>query len=120
MCLAGSFLLRYLSGQIENFMNLLLQAGGDPTTNMFFLLAMVGVFIFMIVLPQRKRTKEQKTFMSELDRNQDVVTASGILGKIIKIEDEIVTLEVDSKTHIRVTKNAISKELTHAIFPKKA
>ncbi len=101
-------------------MNLLLQAGGDPTTNLFFLAAMVAVFVFMIVLPQRKRTKEQKAFMSELDRNREVVTASGMLGKIIKIEGEIVTLEVDSKTHIRVTKNAISKELTDAIYPKNA
>jgi preprotein translocase subunit YajC len=44
-----------------------------------------------------------------------VVTSSGILGRISKIEEIIVTLEVSPKVYIRVTKNAISKELTENI-----
>lgn len=95
---------------------ILLQAG-DPATNMFFFLAMIGVFVFMIVLPQRKRSREQKTFMSDLKKGQKVVTSSGILGKINKIEDQIITLDLDGKTFVKITRNAISKELTDAVYP---
>lgn len=99
-------------------MSFFLQSGAGAT-NLFFFVAMIGVFIFMIVLPQRKRTKEQKTFMESLAKGQEVVTSSGILGRINKIEDQIVTLEVDTKTFLRITKNAISKELTDALTPAK-
>ena len=60
--------------------------------------------------------KEQKNFSESLDKGQEVVTASGIIGKITKMEDEIVTLEVGTKVYIRVTRNAISKEMTDALF----
>jgi preprotein translocase subunit YajC len=100
-------------------MTLLLQAGGATTTNLFFLVAMIAVFFFMIIMPQRKRTKEQKNFGEDLKTGKNVVTSSGILGRINKIEGEIVTLEVDTKTYLKVTKNAISKELTDAIYETK-
>ncbi|GDX45311.1 hypothetical protein LBMAG24_06380 [Bacteroidota bacterium] len=68
-----------------------------------------------MIRPQAKRQKEQKLFQESLDKNKDVVTSSGILGRISKIEDSIVTLEVSPKVYIRVTKNAISKELTENV-----
>jgi preprotein translocase subunit YajC len=73
------------------------------------------VFWLLMIRPQAKRQKEQKLFQESLDKNKDVVTSSGILGRISKIEDSIVTLEVSPKVYIRVTKNAISKELTENI-----
>jgi preprotein translocase subunit YajC len=73
------------------------------------------VFWLLMIRPQAKRQKEQKLFQESLDKNKDVVTSSGILGRISKIEDTIVTLEVSPKVYIRVTKNAISKELTENI-----
>ncbi|MGB3548696.1 MAG: preprotein translocase subunit YajC [Saprospiraceae bacterium] len=100
--------------------NLFLQFGGGGANNLFFLAAMLAIFVFMIFLPQRKKSKEQKTFMSDLEKGQEVVTASGILGRINKIDDSIITLDIGtggSKNFVRVTKNAISKELTDAIFP---
>ena len=57
--------------------------------------------------------------MSELRKGSRVVTASGILGTIDKVEDNIVTLNVGNKTYLQVTKNAVSKELTDAIYPAK-
>jgi preprotein translocase subunit YajC len=73
------------------------------------------VFWLLMIRPQAKRQKEQKLFQESLDKNKDVVTSSGILGRISKIEDSIVTLEVSPKVYIRVTKNAISKELTENV-----
>ena len=79
---------------------------------------MLGVIVVFMVLPQRRKSKEQKTFLESLQKGKEVVTASGILGRIDKIDDAIVTLNVGNKTYIRCTKNAISKELTDAIYPQ--
>ncbi|MEY3079603.1 MAG: hypothetical protein RL086_756 [Bacteroidota bacterium] len=96
----------------------LLQAsatGSSSWINLIFIVSMFLVFWLLMIRPQAKRQKEQKLFQESLDKNKDVVTSSGILGRISKIEDSIVTLEVSPKVYIRVTKNAISKELTENI-----
>jgi preprotein translocase subunit YajC len=96
----------------------LLQAnatGSSSWINLIFIVSMFLVFWLLMIRPQAKRQKEQKLFQDSLDKNKDVVTSSGILGRISKIEDSIVTLEVSPKVYIRVTKNAISKELTENV-----
>lgn len=96
----------------------LLQAsttGSSSWINLIFIVSMFLVFWLLMIRPQAKRQKEQKLFQESLDKNKDVVTSSGILGRISKIEDSIVTLEVSPKVYIRVTKNAISKELTENV-----
>ena len=79
------------------------------------ILLMFVVIYFFFLRPQSTRQKAQDNFMSELQKGDEVVTASGILGKINKIDDKIVTLQVDTKTFIRVTKSAISKEMTESV-----
>lgn len=96
----------------------LLQAnatGSSSWINLIFIVSMFLVFWLLMIRPQAKRQKEQKLFQDSLDKNKDVVTSSGILGRISKIEESIVTLEVSPKVYIRVTKNAISKELTENV-----
>ena len=95
-----------------------LQAAGggafDPTS-LVFMLAIFVVFYFFLIRPQQKKAKEQTKFSDSLEKGMEVVTASGIVGKINKIEDPFVTLQVDTKTFIKFTKSAISKEMTEAI-----
>lgn len=95
----------------------LLQAGGSSSiVGMLPLLAMIVVFWLFFIRPQQKKQKSQTNFISnEITKGDEVATASGIIGKISKIEDNIVTLQVDTKTFIRVTKGAISKEMTEAL-----
>lgn len=97
---------------------LLLQAGNQQAgyLNILFIALMFGVFWFFIIRPQSKKQKEQRNWLQELEKGNEVVTASGILGKITKLEDDIVTLEVGNKVFIRVTRNAISKELTDSVY----
>ena len=98
---------------------LLLQAAGNPLIQYGPLLLIFLVFYFFILRPQTQKAKKQDTFLSDLEKGSDVVTSSGMLGKITKIEDSIITLEVGNKSYIRVTKGAISKELTDEVFNKK-
>lgn len=99
---------------------LLLQAGGAGTINFLFLGAMLLIFWLFLIRPQAKRQREQKTFQDNLERGDEIVTSSGILGKITKIEDDIITIEIGNKAHLRITRNSISKEMTQAIYAKTA
>ena len=74
------------------------------------------VFWLFIIRPQAKRQKEQTNFMSSLKKDDEVVTSAGILGRITKVEENIITIEVGAKVYLRVTRSSISKELTEAIY----
>ncbi len=100
---------------------LLLQVGGSAgTINFLFLGAMLLIFWLFLIRPQAKRQREQKSFQDGLTRGEEVVTSSGILGKITRIDDEILTLEIGNKAHIRVMRNAISKEMTESVYANMA
>ncbi len=92
-----------------------LQASSDITSTLIIWALIFGVIFFFFIRPQRRKQNEQVRFMEELERGMEVVTASGIVGKVNKIEGEFITLQVDTKTFIKFTKNAISKEMTDAI-----
>jgi preprotein translocase subunit YajC len=97
---------------------LFLQAGGNFITQVGPLLLIPIVFYFFILRPQTTKQKEQVSFADALEKGKEVVTASGIIGKINKIDGNIVTLEVANGTFIRIVKSAISKEMTEAFTAK--
>ena len=66
------------------------------------------IFYFLLIRPQQKRMKEHQKFLSELRPGQKVFTTGGIVGKIVKIEGNIVWLEVDKDTNIPVVKGYIA------------
>jgi len=89
-----------------------LQSGNEALYSNIFLALMVIIFWFFFIRPQTKKAKEEKQFTEELEKGMEVVTKSGAIGKISKIETNVVTLQVDTKTFIKFTRGAISKELT--------
>jgi preprotein translocase subunit YajC len=99
-----------------NFILLQAQTDASPYSSYLFLGAMFLIFWLFFIRPQNKKQKEQKNFLSELGKGKEIVTTSGILGKITKIEEEIVTIEVASKIYLRITKSSISKEMTEAVY----
>ncbi|GGY97941.1 preprotein translocase subunit YajC [Pseudoduganella plicata] len=72
------------------------------------LILMFVVMYFLMIRPQQKRAKEQKAMMDALARGDEVVTAGGILGKVSKVTDIYVTVEVSTGTEIVVQKSAIT------------
>ena len=76
-----------------------------------FLILMFVAMYFLMIRPQQKRAKEQKNMMEALAKGNEVVTAGGVLGKITKISDAYVTLEVSSGAELVVQKNAITTVL---------
>ena len=68
---------------------------------MWPLLLMFVVIFFFFIRPQAKKQKEQTKFLDTLDKGEEVVTASGFIGRINKIEGPIVTLAIAEKTFVR-------------------
>ena len=76
---------------------------------------MVGLFFvimyFMIIRPQNKRVKEHNKLIESLSVGTEVVVSNGIMGKIIKIKDDIVELEISNNVIIKVRKSSVTTVL---------
>ena len=81
-------------------------AAPDLGMNLVFIAIMFGVLYFMLIRPQMKRQKEQKTMLEALSRGDEVVVA-GVLGKIVDLDDNHAKLEVAKGVIIQVQRGAI-------------
>ena len=89
-------------------------AGGSPADGMqsiFLIVAMFAVLYFLMIRPQMKRAKEQKAMIEALQKGDEVVTAGGIVGRITKITDQYVTVEVAPNTEIVLQRTAVQVPL---------
>lgn len=83
-------------------------ASGTAMIQQFLPLIIIFVlFWFMLIRPQMNRAKEQKKMLAELAKGDEVVTASGQVGKIVKIGDQFVSLEIADGVITHVQKQAI-------------
>lgn len=100
-------------------MTTLLQATGGGMIQPLFLIGMVVVMYFFMIRPQAKKAKEQKKFSESIQAGEDIVTTSGIHGKINRVnEDGTLKVEVASNTYMTFERAAVSMELTTATRKK--
>jgi preprotein translocase subunit YajC len=87
----------------------------DPTAGLMSsllpLLLMFGVLWFIMIRPQMKRQKEHKAMIEALAKGDEVVTAGGMLGRVSKLGDSTVHLEVASNTEVQVQRSSIVQVL---------
>lgn len=88
------------------------QAGGaDLLTGMLPILLMFVVLYFLMIRPQMKRQKETKAMIDALAKGDEVVTIGGIMGRITKIGDNVLHLEVASGVEVQIERGAVAKTL---------
>jgi preprotein translocase subunit YajC len=106
------------------FNSILLQdptSGANTTiTNVIFMVLLGVVFYFFIYRPQSKRQKSQADFSASLSKGDNVVTTGGLFGKIVALDKETVTLEVDRALKLKFLRTSISVEYTQSAFPNKS
>ena len=76
-----------------------------------FLVGFLVIFYLMIWRPQAKRAKEQKNLLGNLQKGDEVVTNGGIAGKIVKVSDDFVVLEVSDTVELKFQKGAVAATL---------
>lgn len=93
-------------------------AAQQPNALMQFLplILLVVLFYFMLIRPQMKRAKEHKAMIEALQKGDEVVTAGGTLGRITKVGDGYVTLQVADNVEIQVQKQSIQLLLPKGTF----
>ncbi len=80
---------------------------GDPITALLFPIGLLVLFYFFLIRPQSKRAKEHKSMVESLSKGDEVLTQGGILGKITKVSENFVTLEISDNVTINVQKASV-------------
>ena len=88
--------------------------GGGSDGGMMSFLPIILMFVllyFLMIRPQMKRAKEQKQMIEALQKGDEVITAGGVLGRITKLSEAYVSLEIAPNTEISVQKAAVQTVL---------
>jgi preprotein translocase subunit YajC len=80
---------------------------GAGFTDFLPLFALVAVFYFLILRPQQKRSKEVKLMLEAMQKGDEVATAGGLIGRVIKMGETYITVEVAEGINLNVQKSAI-------------
>lgn len=93
------------------------QAGGAaPEASFLSLVPLILIFVvfyFLLMRPQIKRAKEHKKMVEALAKHDEVVTSGGIVGRIQKVDESFITLEIADGVRVRVQRSAVA-----ALLPK--
>ena len=95
------------------------QAGGDAGGSLFSLLPLVVIFVlfyFLLIRPQQKRTKQHKEMVAALAKGEEVVTNGGLLGKVIEVDDNFITVEISSELNVKVQRQAVSQVMPKGTY----
>ncbi len=84
---------------------------GDTLLTFLPMIAIFVVFYFLLIRPQQKKQKEARAMLDALEKGNEVVTAGGVLGRIVKIDEQYVTVEVAQNVQMVVQRGAISQLL---------
>ena len=79
----------------------------DPILGLLPLVVIFVLFYFMLIRPQMKRAKEQKKMIAALQKGDEVITTGGVLGKITKVSDQYMSLEIADNVVIQVQKATV-------------
>jgi preprotein translocase subunit YajC len=85
--------------------------GPNPMNMIFFMVAIFGIFYFLTIRPNQKREKERQAMLAALSKGDKVVTAGGMFGTIVGLNEKTVVLRVGDEpgTKIEFLRSAVSR-----------
>lgn len=89
-------------------------AGGDAQSSLMGMLPLILMFVvlyFVMIRPQMKKAKEHKAMIEALAKGDEVVSAGGMLGKVSKLEDGYLTLEISNGVEVQLQRSAVVQVL---------
>lgn len=79
----------------------------NPLVNLFPLILIFVIFYFLLIRPQKAKEKVHQKMLTNLNKNDEVVTSSGIHGTIVNVKDKTVILRIDDNVKMEIEKNAV-------------
>jgi preprotein translocase subunit YajC len=86
-------------------------SGGDLMTSLLPMIAIFVVFYFLLIRPQQKKAKEHKALLEALQKGDEIITAGGIVGKVARLTDQYVAIEVAPGVEMSVQRAAVTQLL---------
>ena len=83
-------------------------AGPDPMFQILMLVGFIAIFYFLLWRPQQKRAKEHRNLIDNLAKGDEVATSGGVMGRITKVADDVVTMEIADGIQVLVQKPAVA------------
>lgn len=87
----------------------------EAYSSLIMIIPMIAVFYFMIILPQKKRDKKTREMLNALNVGENIITIGGVVGKVINIKDDELTIETSIKrTELVIMRWAVKEVLKSA------
>lgn len=85
--------------------------GGDIMMQMLPIVAIVVVFYFLLIRPQQKRAKQHREALASIRRNDRVITNGGLIGTVIRVneDDDTLTVEIAENTRVQVVRSMVTE-----------
>jgi preprotein translocase subunit YajC len=86
--------------------------GGGPQDMLIQFLPLIGLvvlFYFLMIRPQQRRAKQHQQMLAAIKRGDNVVLSSGVLGKVVRVEDKEVGVEIATGVTVKVRKGMITE-----------
>ncbi len=80
-------------------------------SQLIFFIGIFVIFYFLLIRPQQKRAKEHRNMVAALGKGDEVVTNGGMVGKVIEVGDEYITLELAENIQVKMQKHAVATVL---------
>ena len=84
------------------------QPAPSPLAGLVPIFLIFAIFYFLLIRPQQKQQKKHQQMLTEIKKNDEVVTSGGIHGTVVNLDEQTVTLRVDDNTRIKFQKNVVS------------
>ncbi len=83
-------------------------AGPDPMFQILMLVGFIAIFYFLLWRPQQKRAKEHKNLIENLAKGDEIATGGGLMGRITKVNDDRISMEIADNVEVQVQKQAVA------------
>jgi preprotein translocase subunit YajC len=80
--------------------------------NLIMIVAFIAIFYFLLLRPQRKIQQEHRSMLSQLKKGDEVMTEGGIIGQVVHLTDERVTIKTAESTRLDIARPKISRVLS--------
>ncbi|OUR71287.1 preprotein translocase subunit YajC [Methylophaga sp. 41_12_T18] len=94
------------------------EAASPGLLDFAFPIILLVLFYVMLIRPQSKRAKEHRTMQTALGKGDEVVTDGGLMGKIVSINDNAITVEIASNIEVKVRRESISSVMPKGTLKK--
>ncbi len=81
------------------------------SSGLLFIIVLLGLFVFLFVVPNRRRQRAHQEKLREIEVGQDVLTVGGVIGRVVEVDDEELKVEIADGVVVRVARRGVATVL---------